>query len=276
MKRGINLFLFLLAVMVLGGCTTNKEFRLFNEDDSASVIKKTSDKDFKKDMKFEWKITKGDRISITAYNQSAGANQLNRLLNTGGDTVQNTVRVGDEGILIGNDGTVILPLVGKVKISGLTEIEAGEKLIKEYHKYLRTPYVTVKILNQKLFVLGEVRQPGTILVTNGTMTLYEALATSGDLTDDAMRTNIKIIRGNLRNPEVHEVNLTDMSTMRFASLMLQPNDVVYVQPRTMKAINKNFTDQLPFFELITQMMLPFVSYGYLLEGTDFTGYKVLP
>lgn len=104
------------------------------------------------------------------------------------------------------------------------------------------------------------------------MTLYEALATSGDLTDDALRTNIKIIRGNLRDPEVHEVDLTDMSTLRFASLMLQPNDVVYVQPRMMKAVNKNINDQKPLFELITQMLLPFVSYGYIQDGVDFTGY----
>ncbi len=268
MRRGTNFFLFFLAVMVLGGCTMNSEFRLFNEDDSASVIRQTSDKDFKKDMEFEWKIAKGDRISITAYNQSAGANQLNQLLSTGGEAAQNTMRVGDEGVLIGNEGTVILPLVGKVKISGLTEAEAGEKLIKEYQKYLRTPYVTVKILNQKLFVLGEVSQPGTVLVTHGTMTLYEALATSGDLTDDAMRTNIKIIRGNLRNPEVHEVDLTDMSTLRFASLMLHPNDVVYVQPRTMKAINKNFTDQQPFFELISSMLTPWLQFETIADLND--------
>ena len=274
MKSSIDFFLYLLLIMSLGGCTTNKEFRLFNDDDSTS-IKETSDKKFKKELKFEWKIAKGDRLSITAYNQSAGSNQLNQLLSTGGDTSNFTQRVGDEGVLIGNDGIVMLPLVGKVKVSGLTEGEAAEKLIKKYKKYLRTPYVTVKILDQKLFILGEVRQPGTVLVTHGTMTLYEALASSGDLTDDAMRTNIKIIRGNLRDPEIYEVNLTDMSTMRFASLMLQPNDVVYVQPRTMKAINKNFTDQMPFFQLITQMMLPFVSYGYILDGVDFTGYKAL-
>lgn len=272
MKSSRNLVLFLLTAMILGGCVTNGEFRLFNEDDSIPVTRQTSDEDFKKQMKFEWKIAKGDRVSITAYNQSASANQLNQLLSTGGDTTNYTQRVGDEGVLIGNEGTVILPLVGKVKIVGLTEGEAAEKLIKEYQRYLRTPYVTVKILDQKLFVLGEVKQPGTVLVTHGTMTLYEALATSGDLTDDALRTNIKIIRGNLRDPEVHEVDLTDMSTLRFASLMLQPNDVVYVQPRMMKAVNKNINDQKPLFELITQMLLPFVSYGYIQDGVDFTGY----
>ncbi len=266
MKKGKHFFLFFLAAMILGGCTSNKEYRLFNEDDNTPVIRQTSDEEFSKSTKFEWKIAKGDRISITAYNQSATVNQLSQLLSTGGETTNYTQRIGDEGVLVGNEGTIILPLVGKVKIAGLTEDEAAEKLIKEYKKYLRTPFVTVKILGQKLFVLGEVNRPGTVIVTHGTMTLYEALATSGDLTDDAMRTNIKILRGgDLRKPEVHEVDLTDLSTMRFASLMLHPNDVVYVQPRTMKAINKNFTEQMPFFELIAAILTPYVQIKVVQE-----------
>jgi polysaccharide export outer membrane protein len=271
MKKVKHFFLFFLAVMVLGACTGNKEYRLFNEDDSDLVIKQTSDEAFEESTGFEWKIAKGDRVSITAYNQSASANQLNQLLSTGGETTTFTQRIGDEGVLIGNEGSILLPLVGKVKIAGLTEDQAAEKLIHEYKKYLRTPFVTVKLLGQKLFVLGEVKRPGTVIVTHGTMTLYEALATSGDLTDDAMRTNIKILRGDLRKPEVHEVDLTDMSTMRFASLMLRPNDVVYVQPRTMKAINKNFTEQMPFFELIAAILTPYVQLKVVqnLDDGDF-------
>lgn len=265
MKKGKHFFLFFLAAMILGGCTSVKEYRLFNEDDNTPVTRQTSDEEFAKEKSFEWKIAKGDRVSITAYNQSATVNQLSQLLSTGGETTNFTQRIGDEGVLVGNEGTVILPLVGKVKIAGLTEEEAAEKLIVEYKKYLRTPFVTVKLLGQKLFVLGEVKRPGTVIVTHGTMTLYEALATSGDLTDDAVRTNIKILRGDLRKPEVYEVDLTDMSTMRFASLMLRPNDVVYVQPRTMKAINKNFTEQMPFFELIAAILTPYVQIKVVQE-----------
>lgn len=273
MKKGKHVFLFFLITLLLGACTGNREYRLFNKDDSTPVITQTKDDEFAKEKSFQWKIAKGDRVSITAYNQSATVNQLSQLLSTGGETTNFTQRIGDEGALVGNEGTIILPLIGKVKIAGLTEEEAAEKLIVAYKKYLRTPFVTVKLLGQKLFVLGEVKRPGTIIVTHGTMTLYEALATSGDLTDDAMRTNIKILRGDLRKPEVHEVDLTDMSTMRFASLMLRPNDVVYVQPRFMKAINKNFTEQMPFFDLLAAILTPYVQIKVV---EDLDNRRILP
>jgi len=152
-----------------------------------------------------------------------------------------------------------------VKLSGHTEKEASKVLIKEYKKYLRNPYVHVRILNQKLFVVGEVKAPGTVLVTNGTMSLFEALASTGDLTDYADRTKIKIIRGNMRNPEIREINLTDLNAIRYASLLLRPNDIVYVQARDSKASVVGVNEKLPFWQLVSTMLAPFntalVTYG---------------
>ncbi len=260
--------IFYTVLMALGlmisGCSTTT-FKMF--DDNKTAIKNVAENDYAEEVQFEWKITKGDRIEIIVANQSTGdGNQeLNVLLNTAGRMNYQT-RDGTEGFLIPNDGTVRLPLVGAVKIAGLTEAEATDTLTQAYRKYLKSPFVSVKILNQKLFVLGEVRKPGVIQVTNGTMSLFEALAYAGDLTDDAERTNVKVVRGGVRTPMIREINLANISEMKMTSLLLQPNDIVYIQPRDMKAYNVAFKEQMPFFDMITSMLAPFVSYTSIKNG----------
>ncbi|MCF6330757.1 MAG: polysaccharide biosynthesis/export family protein [Sulfurimonas sp.] len=257
----------LLAIVLLFSACSTKDYNRFGKNiKEEMIVKKVSNEQYEKEALFEWKIAKGDRIQITAFNQSsADSGQLNQLLSSGGQRV-NTIRVGDEGVLIGASGKVHLPLVGIVKISGLTEAQAAQALMKEYKKYLRNPYVAVKILNQRLFVLGEVRNPGVTLVTNGTMSLYEALASRGDLTVDAKRTSIKIIRGNLRNPEVREVDLTDFNSIRFSSLILQPNDIVYVTARNSKGSNIAFQEEMPFLQLISAILNPFTQMTVIRNG----------
>lgn len=236
-------------------------------DDNKTALSTVSDSEYGQETQFEWKIAKGDRVEIMVVNQSGGDSEqeLNVLLNTAGRTnFQN--RDGTEGFLIPADGTIRLPLVGAVKIIGLTENEATDKITTEYKKYLRNPFASVKILNQKLFVLGEVGKPGVVQITHGTMSLFEALAYSGDLTNDAERTNLRVIRGGLRTPQVREINLADISQMQLTSLILQPNDIVYVQPRSMKAFNVAFREQMPFFDMLTSMLNPFVNYTTIKNG----------
>lgn len=258
-------YLISIAGLLFSGCST-KTFKMF--DNNSTTVRNVSDTNYNVEAEFEWKIAKGDRVEIIVVNQSSneGDQQLNQILNTGGRMQTALTRDGTEGYLIPNDGTVRLPLVAAVRIGGLTENQAAEKLTNAYKQYLKNPFVTVKILNQKLFVLGEVKKPGVVQVTNGTMSLFEALAYSGDLTDDAERTNLYVIRGGLRNPEVREINLSDLSSMKFTSLILQPNDIIYVQPRGMKAYNIAFKEQMPFFDMLHTMLYPFVDYTQIKNG----------
>jgi polysaccharide export outer membrane protein len=254
----MKIFLLALPLTLLFTACSVKDYNRFDKNEKdVRVVKEVANDTYQKEKLFEWKISKGDRVEITAFNQSStGGGQLNQLLSTGGQRLY-TQRVGDEGILIGAAGTVNLPLVGVIKITGLTEGQAAEKLINEYKKYLRNPYVDVKIMNQKLFVLGEVKKPGFLLVTHGTMSLFEALARSGDITDYANRTNIRIIRGDMRDPEVREVDLTDYKSMQMASLILQPNDVVYIEPREDRASMVGYQEELPWTQVLGNLLAPF-------------------
>jgi polysaccharide export outer membrane protein len=259
----------LLAVALLSAGCSMKEYRLFQDENLSDEPTRVSDGEYHDEMVFENIIAPNDRVAIMVYNQSgSGAGQLTSMVSSRGGMNGAGAGGADEslGLLVTQKGTVRLPLIGTQKIAGLTEDEAANYLIKQYQKYLRNPYVTVEIMNQRIFVLGEVKQPGVVQVTNGTMNLVEAVARSHDLTDYADRTNIKIIRGDLRKPEVRVVDLTHMSAIGLTSLYLKPNDIVYVQPRSMKGYNMAFNEIAPPFQLLSTMLQPFVNIVYLEQA----------
>ena len=154
------------------------------------------------------------------------------------------------------------------KYTGLTEDEATAKLIEQYKLYIKNPYVTTEIKNQRVVVIGEVKKPGVVSVTNGTMNIVEAIAQSGDLTDLAARDNIKIIRGDLRNPTVRTIDLANIVALNDASLLLRPNDIIYVQPRDLKGYNKAFDEIMPFWNMISSILDPFVKRKQIMGTID--------
>lgn len=100
------------------------------------------------------------------------------------------------------------------------------------------------------------------------MNLIEAIAQSGDLTDLAERNNIRIIRGDLRNPTVRTIDLTDITALNESSLHLRPNDIIYVQPRNLKGINKAFDEISPFWNMLSSILDPFQKRVSILNNGD--------
>ena len=258
-----------LFLLLLSGCSMT-EYTLFQDDnrsDDPTDINKTIYHD---EMVFENKIQPNDRVGIMVYNQSgAGPGQLTSMISSRGSQQTGASAQETQGLLVTQEGTVRLPLIGSIKIEGYTEDEAANFLMQEYGKYLRNPYVTVEIMNQRIYILGEVKRPGVVPVTNGTMNLIEAIARSGDLTDYAERRGILVLRGDLRNPEVRMIDLTHMSTIQISSLYLKPNDIVYVQPRASKGRKIAFDEISPPFQLVSSILAPFVNITYLYKAWGY-------
>jgi len=249
-----------LSIVFVSGCSI-KDDRLFqhagSDDKNTTVI---TDKEYKEEVKYEYKIAPNDRLSVIVYVQAgSGSQQMSSILASSDTTRQGLDSVdAAAGLLVTQKGTIRLPLIGSVKITGLTEDQASKLLIKEYKKYIRNPYVTVEITNQRIIVIGEVNKPGIIPVVNGTMNLLEVISRSGYLTQNASRTNLMIVRGDLRHPQIRNIDLTDGRSLLTTSLLLQPNDIVYVQARQMSGFNKAFNETVPFFNTVSAMLNPFV------------------
>ena len=136
------------------------------------------------------------------------------------------------GFFVDASGDVTLPVLGKIHVKNLTIDEARKIITKKMGEYVNDPYVEIKFLSFKVQVLGNVKSPGTITISNEKANLIEALAQANDLTDYANPKKIKIIRGDLkRNYKVFIVDLTSLQKTRESdAFYLQPNDIIYVEP----------------------------------------------
>jgi len=264
MNKSILMTISIIAIaLVLSGCS-GKEYKLFQASELVEKTTQVNQVTYEEEVAFENIIAPNDRVDITVYIQAGeGSQQMTSMLTA--REVSNATVQENLGLLVTQRGEVRLPLLGSINISGLTQDEASEYLIKEYKKFIRNPYVLVEIKNQRVIVIGEVKQPGIVPVLNGTMNIVEAIARSGDLTDLASRTDIKIIRGDLRNPEIRNIDLTSLDAIGISSLYLKPNDIVYIQPRPIKGFNRVFTDITPFWDMLSSVLNPFTQRKTLID-----------
>ncbi len=132
--------------------------------------------------------------------------------------------------LIDNEGNIDYPVLGKVKLLGLTVEEAKNVFREKLSEYLKNPIINIRILNYRISVLGEVRNPGRFDISGERVSLLEAIAMAGDLTIKGKRKNVLIIRDFNGNKTYTRVDLTNKELFNSPVYYLTQNDVVYIQP----------------------------------------------
>jgi polysaccharide export outer membrane protein len=138
------------------------------------------------------------------------------------------------GYLIDSNGNIDFPVIGKIKLGGLNRGVAIDLLKEQLKPYLNNPTIILRILNYKITVLGEVRNPGTFTIPNERITLLEALGIAGDLQITGMRKNILVIREVDGKRIETIVDLTSKELFSSPVFYLQQNDIVYVEPNRAK------------------------------------------
>jgi len=126
------------------------------------------------------------------------------------------------------DGTVGLPILGQVKVAGLTRHEAAKHIEVLYRKELKDPIIELKIMNLKVTVLGEVKQQGNYNLIKDYTNLLEVIAAAGGLTDKSNSKNIKILRRNRQVQQVIMFDLGNIETLSDPRIILRNNDIIYV------------------------------------------------
>lgn len=137
--------------------------------------------------------------------------------------------------LVNADGTIDFPIVGKIKVSGLTKSEVAKLIIDTiYPKYVKEkPAVDIRLMNFRVTVAGAVKSPGMYQSKNERMTFLEALAMAGDMDIKGDRENVLLYRTNADGTrEVHRLNLHDRDFLLSPYYNLQQNDVIYVTPNS--------------------------------------------
>jgi polysaccharide biosynthesis/export protein len=134
------------------------------------------------------------------------------------------------GYTVESDGTINLPVLGKIIVSGLTVAEALSAIQKQADKYIANAQIDVKLVSFKISVIGEVRKPGQFEIFNDKANVFEALAIAGDLSYYANRRNILILRTEPEGIKTFRIDLTNKNILASPLFYLQPNDIVYVEP----------------------------------------------
>ena len=136
------------------------------------------------------------------------------------------------GYLIDEEGNVDLPIIGKVKVAGLSRTTVNSILQEKYKEYLKHPVVNIQIQNFKVTVLGEVARPGTFQIPNERITLLEAIGLAGDLKITGERNNVLVIRDRNGVKTEYRLDLTTKEVLTSPVYYLEQNDVVYVEPNS--------------------------------------------
>ena len=143
------------------------------------------------------------------------------------------------GYLVNQDGMITFPVLGELSVKGLTHHELADlikkRLVLEGH--LKSPTVTVKLMNFKVSILGDVARPGQISVDGERITIFEALSRVGDLSIYGQRQNVTIIREENGVRTIGEVDLSSKDIFQSPYYYLHQNDVVYVEPNTRRKKN---------------------------------------
>lgn len=154
------------------------------------------------------------------------------------------------------DGYIDFPIIGKIKLAGMTLDEAKSKIEVALSSYFDQPNVQVKFAYKKVSILGEVRVPGYYTYTKDQLTILEALAMARDLTIHGNRKEVLIIRKDENNNSTKfEVDLTKDSNVFGYNYYIQPGDVIYIKPRKTAKWNILATPITLAFSTITTALL---------------------
>ncbi len=277
--------LLLLLVFFLVGCST-KEYTLFQDervshesarqeptllkslfpprDRTRSQLDDVAVSEVPVSFHYVSKILPSDKLKIDIYNKSKKLTLSDAVDAKQFSSAAAVAKPAEYVIDI--DGTLYLPLLGVVKLAGMTEKEAGVYLTQRYRSFLKEPFVKVSITNTRIYVLGEVGSPGVLPIPPSGVSIYEVMARSGDFTDHAKRNMINIISGPLGKQTIRTIDMTRLSAMNATNLMIRPNSIVYVPPRTMKAVKVTIDDYLPILSLISSALGTYLSIDYITNG----------
>lgn len=163
--------------------------------------------------------------------------------------------------LVDNKGNVMFPVLGELHLGGLTKKQAEDLVVGKLKPYMKdAPIVTVRMVNYKISVIGEVTRPGTFTISNEKVNLLEALAMAGDMTVYGMRDNVKLIREDANGKQtIITLDLNKAETILSPFYYLQQNDIVYVTPNKTVARNSDIGSSTSLWFSATSILVSLAS-----------------
>ena len=246
------LLLFLLA-FITKGCVSKKDIIYFQNDEiDQSKVSNSYKTIIKPDDLLQITITALDTEAVRPFNLAAVTYSTSSNSAIGVAQQQN--------YLVDNSGEIDFPVIGKLKIGGLSRDEVIELLKEKLDPdYIKNPNINIRIANYKVSVMGDVQRPGSYTIPNERITILEAIALAGDLNISAERENILVQREEDGKKTEYIVNLLSKEVFTSPVYYLQQNDVVYVKPNYARIQSASANSNTTLFISITGLLITIVS-----------------
>ncbi|MBO6254150.1 MAG: polysaccharide biosynthesis/export family protein [Bacteroidaceae bacterium] len=232
-----------LLLVLLTSCMSTKTVTYFqNKEEIDQAISQ---------QLYDAKIMPKDILQIQVFSLTPGASDPFNLIKTTSSNSASTINSASTNqnsvynYLVDNEGMVEMPIIGPIKLGGLSKNEAEELIkgkIMPYVAESENIVVHVRMMNYKYAILGGVNRPGLYTTLNEKVSILEAIAQAGDLTTFAYRDRIYVIREDSNGQkEYNRLNINDANIINSPYYYLQQNDVIYVEPRKVQARNAFFS-----------------------------------
>ena len=249
MKNNISKILIVLITLIISSCASKKDLVYFQgEQESHTKYEDYIPRIQSSDM-LAISIAAADIKATEPFNQQS-VYQLNSALQNNPYAKVYTV---DE------QGYINYPIIGQIKVGGLTRTEAENELKSKLSKYIVNPGVNINFTNFRISVLGEVAKPGNFTVPNERVSILDAIGMAGDLTINGVRSNIMVIREQNGQKQTYNVDLTSKDVLNSPVYYLAQNDVVYVEPNSAKISASKFTPNYSLWISVAGVIISVIS-----------------
>ena len=245
--------LFTLAIL-MASCVSTKNVTYFQNKDQVDVT-------LSKGL-YDAKIMPKDILQIQVFSMTPEASDPFNLLKGSSASTSSTSDTNQNSVfkyLVDNDGIIVMPIIGQVKVGGLTKNEAEELIKSKIQPYLsetENVVVHVRMMNYKYAVLGGVKEPGLYTTQNEKVSILEAIAQAGDLTTFACRDRIFLVREDAEGQkDFHQLDINDAGIINSPYYYLQQNDVIYVEQQKIATRNAYFSANSAILLTITSTLM---------------------
>ncbi len=253
MNRVFKKILFLLTIVFISSCVSKKEIVYFQNDKiDQSKVSNSYKTIIKPDDLLQITITALDVEAVKPFNLAAV---------TYSTSSNSAIGVAQQQTyLVDTNGEIEFPVLGKIKIGGLTRNETIDLLKSKLSPdYIKKPNINIRIANYKISIMGDVQRPGSYNIPNERITILDALALAGDVNLSGQRNNILIIREEGDKKVEYQVDLLSKSIFTSPVYYLQQNDVVYVEPNYAKIQSASANSNASLFISITSAIVAVVT-----------------
>lgn len=237
------LFLVLFTV-VMGACSVPKDVAYLQGLESLTAEQKAM-----MNQNYESRICPDDQLSITV---TASDPTVTTPFNP---PVYSYTASGEQPVtaspsmftyLVDADGYINFPVLGRLKVAGLSKQELSEMMQEKLKAYIDEPLVNIQITNFRITVLGEVNRPTIFTVKSDRISILDALGYAGDVTINANRKKVLLVRDKDGVKEFAHLDLTKADLLSSPYFYLQQNDVIYVEPNDAKKRNSRYSQAQSF------------------------------